>query len=533
MAAKLIALGDEARRGMADGMNVLADTVRVTLGPRGRNVVLGAPWGVPTITNDGAAIASHIELADPVERLGADLVKEAARRTDELAGDGTTTATVLAQALITRGLRNLAAGADPLALKRGIDAAVVAVCEALGRQARDVETREQIAATASISAGDTAVGALIADAMDKVGKDGVITVEDGATLDMALELTEGLRLDRGYLSPYFITDPDRMEAVLDKPSILAVEGPISALADLLPLLEQVIESGRPLLVVADDVDGEALATLVVNAVRGRLRSVAVKAPGFGDRRSALLGDLAAVTGAQLISDKVGLDLAGARLDGLGSARRVVVTKDDTTIVDGGGTTDQIDARVRQLRAEIRDSDSDYDREHLQERLARLAGGVAVITVGAVTEVELTERKHRIEDAVRNARAAVEEGLLPGGGVALLNAATAVDTLALTGDEATGAALVRAALAAPLRQIAANAGLEGSVVVERVGALPAGHGLDASTGGYGDMVEAGIVEPTKVTRAALRNAASVAGLFLTTEVLVADLPPGGARPGRRA
>jgi chaperonin GroEL len=525
MVAKLIAYGDEARRGMADGMNILADTVKVTLGPRGRNVVLGAPRGVPTITNDGGAVASRIELADPLERVGADLVKEAARQTDEVAGDGATTAILLAQALIASGLRNLAAGADPLALRRGVDAAVASVCEVLGRQARPVETREQIAATASICAGDTAVGALVAEAMDKVGKEGVITVEDGTALDLALEFTEGMRLDRGYLSPYFITDPDRMECVLDKPHVLVVDGAVSTLTDLLPLLELVVESGRPLLVVADDVDGEALATLLVNTVRGRLPSVAVKAPGFGDRRAALLGDLAVVTGSQLVSDRVGLDLANARLDVLGSARRVVVTTDDTTVIDGGGTPDQIDARVRQLRAEIRDTDTGYDREQLQQRLARLVGGVAVITVGAATEVELTERRHRVQDAVGNAKAAVEQGLLPGGGVALLNAAdTAFDTLDLTGDEATGAALVRAALAAPLRQIAANAGLEGSVVVERVGALPAGHGLDAQTGTYGDMVAAGIVDPAKVTRSALRDAASVAGLFLTTEVLITELPP---------
>jgi chaperonin GroEL len=520
--AKLIVFGEEARRGLERGMNALADTVKVTLGPKGRNVVLGTQWGVPTITNDGVSIASEISLDDPHERLGAELVKEVAKKTDEVAGDGTTTATVLAQALVHEGLRNVAAGANPIALRRGIERAVAAVTEHLGHQARDVETREQIAATASISAADPAIGEMIAEAMDKVGKDGVITVEEGSTFGLELELTDGMRFDKGYISPYFVTDIERMETVLDDPYLLLVASRISNPDDLLPILDKVMGVGGSLVVIADDVEGQALATLVVNKVRGTFTSVAVKAPGFGDRRTAMLADLAVLTGGQVVSETVGTTVDGVELEALGRARRVVVTRDQTTVVDGRGDVDEIAGRVAQIRAEIDNSDSDYDREKLRERLAKMAGGVAVIAVGAATEVELKERKHRIEDAVRNARAAVEEGLLPGGGVALANAAdTAFDKLDLTGDEATGAAIVRRALTAPLRQIAINAGLEGGVVVEEVASRPVGHGLDAATGKYVDMIAAGIVEPAKVTRSALQNAASIAALFLTTEVLVAD------------
>jgi chaperonin GroEL len=522
--AKLIAFGEDARRGLERGMNVLADTVKVTLGPKGRNVVLGTTWGAPTITNDGVSIAKEIELDDPYEKLGAELVKEVAKKTDDVAGDGTTTATVLAQALVREGLRNVAAGANPIALKRGIEQAVAAVTEALGKQAQDVETKEQIAATASISAADATVGELIAEAMDKVGKEGVITVEESNTFGLELELTEGMRFDKGYISPYFVTDTERMEAVLDDPYLLIVENKISNLNDLLPILEKVMQSGKPLAILAEDVEGEGLATLVVNNIRGTFKSVAVKAPGFGDRRKAMLQDIAILTGSQVISQTAGLTLESVTLDMLGRVRKVVVTKDETTIVDGAGDSDQIAGRVNQIRAEIEKSDSDYDREKLQERLAKLAGGVAVIKVGAATEVELKERKHRIEDAVRNAKAAIEEGLLPGGGVALANAAVnAFDKLDLTGDEATGANIVRVALTAPLKQIASNAGLEGAVVAEKVNSLPPGHGLDAVTGEYVDMFGAGIVEPAKVTRSALQNAASIAALFLTTEVLVADKP----------
>jgi chaperonin GroEL len=520
--AKLIVFGEEARRGLERGMNTLADTVKVTLGPKGRNVVLGTQWGVPTITNDGVSIAKEIELDDPYEKLGAELVKEVAKKTEDVAGDGTTTATVLAQALVREGLRNVAAGAGPIALKRGIEQAVAAVVEALASQAHDVETREQIAATATISAGDATIGELIAEAMDKVGKEGVITVEESNTFGLELELTEGMRFDKGYISPYFVTDTERMEAVLDDPYILIAQDRISHLTDLLPILEKVAAAGKPLAIVAEDVEGEALATLIVNKVRGTVSVVAIKAPGFGDRRKAMLADLAALTGAQLISAEVGLTLSKAELDMLGRARTIAVTKDDTTIVDGAGDTEQIAGRANQIRAEIDKSDSDYDREKLQERLAKLTGGVAVIKIGAATEVELKEHKHRIEDAVRNAKAAIEEGLLAGGGVALANAAaSAFDKLDLTGDEATGANIVRLALTAPLKQIAANAGLDGSVVAEKVSSLPPGHGLNAATGQYVDMIAAGIVEPAKVTRSALQNAASVAALFLTTEVLIAD------------
>jgi chaperonin GroEL len=522
--AKMIAFDEEARRALERGMNILADAVKVTLGPRGRNVVLDKKWGSPTITNDGVSIAKEIELEDPYENIGAALVKEVAKKTDDVAGDGTTTATVLAQALVKEGLRNVAAGANPMALKRGIEKAVAAVSETLLRTAEDVETKEQIAATASISAADTSIGALIAEALDKVGKEGVITVEESNTFGLELELTEGMRFDKGYISPYFVTDAERMEAVLDDPYVLIVESKISNVQDLLPLLEKVMQTGKPLAIIAEDVEGEALATLVVNKIRGTFTSLAVKAPAFGDRRKAMLGDLAILTGAQVISATLGLTLENAGLDLLGHARRIVVSKDETTIIEGAGDPDQIQGRVNQIRIEIEKSDSDYDREKLQERLAKLAGGVAVIKVGAATEVELKERKHRIEDAVRNAKAAVEEGLLAGGGVALANAAgTAFEKLDLTGDEATGANIVKVALSAPLKQIAINAGLEGGVVAEKVATLPAGHGLNAETGDYVDMFAAGIVEPAKVTRSALQNAASIAALFLTTEAVVADKP----------
>ncbi|MGN9910821.1 chaperonin GroEL [Phytohabitans sp. LJ34] len=534
--AKIIAFDEEARRGLERGMNTLADAVKVTLGPKGRNVVLEKKWGAPTITNDGVSIAKEIELEDPYEKIGAELVKEVAKKTDDVAGDGTTTATVLAQALVREGLRNVAAGANPMALKRGIEAAVANVAEELAKLAKDVETKEQIASTASISAGDATVGEIIAEAMDKVGKEGVITVEESNTFGLELELTEGMRFDKGYISPYFWTDAERMEAVLDDPYILIVNSKISSVKDLLPILEKVMQSGKPLAIIAEDVEGEALATLVVNKVRGTFKSVAVKAPGFGDRRKAMLTDIGILTGGQVISEEVGLKLDAASLDLLGRARKVVVTKDETTIVDGAGDADQIQGRVNQIRAEIEKSDSDYDREKLQERLAKLAGGVAVIKVGAATEVELKERKHRIEDAVRNAKAAVEEGIVPGGGVALVQAGkSAFDKLDLVGDEATGATIVKIALDAPLRQIAVNAGLEGGVVVEKVRNLDTNHGLNAATGEYVDLLAAGIIDPAKVTRSALQNAASIAALFLTTEAVVADKPekekaPAGAPGG---
>ena len=522
--AKTISFNEEARRGLERGMNTLADAVKVTLGPKGRNVVLEKKWGAPTITNDGVSIAKEIELEDPYEKIGAELVKEVAKKTDDVAGDGTTTATVLAQALVREGLRNVAAGANPIALKKGIDKAVTAVTDQLLADAKDVETKEQIAATASISAADPAIGALIADALDKVGKEGVITVEESNTFGLELELTEGMRFDKGYISPYFVTDAERQEAELDDPYVLIVNSKISAIRDLLPLLEKVTQSGKPLVIISEDVDGEALATLVVNKIRGIFKSVAVKAPGFGDRRKAMLADIAILTGGQVISEEVGLKLENAGLDLLGRARRVVVTKDETTIVEGAGDADQIAGRVGQIRSEIERSDSDYDREKLQERLAKLAGGVAVIKAGAATEVELKERKHRIEDAVRNAKAAVEEGIVAGGGVALIQAGnTVLDGLDLTGDEATGANIVRVAIQAPLKQIAVNAGLEGGVVAEKVRSLEVGHGLDAATGEYVDLIAKGIIDPAKVTRSALQNAASIAGLFLTTEAVVADKP----------
>ena len=522
--AKLIAYDEEARRGLERGMNKLADAVKVTLGPKGRNVVLEKSWGAPTITNDGVSIAKEIELDDPYENIGAELVKEVAKKTDDVAGDGTTTATVLAQALVKEGLRNVAAGANPIALKRGIDKATAAVSETLLKQAVEIETKEQIANTAAISAGDKAIGELIAEALDKVGKEGVITVEDSNTMGLELELTEGMRFDKGYISPYFVTDAERQEAVLEDPYILLTNSKISNVKDLLPLLEKVIQAGKPLFIVAEDVEGEALAVLVVNKLRGSFKSVAVKAPGFGDRRKAMLEDMAILTGGQVISEEVGLKLETAGLEHLGQARKVVVTKDETTIVEGAGDAERISARVKQIRAEIENSDSDYDREKLQERLAKLAGGVAVIKAGAATEVELKERKHRIEDAVRNAKAAVEEGIVAGGGVALLQAGK--DTFAsleLEGDEATGANIVKVAVEAPLKQIALNAGLEGGVVAEKVKGLPVGEGLNAATGEYENLLNAGIIDPVKVTRSALQNAASIAGLFLTTEAVVADKP----------
>ncbi|MEU8655897.1 chaperonin GroEL [Actinoplanes philippinensis] len=534
--AKIIAFDEEARRGLESGMNQLADAVKVTLGPKGRNVVLEKKWGAPTITNDGVSIAKEIELEGTFEKIGAELVKEVAKKTDDVAGDGTTTATVLAQALVREGLRNVAAGANPMALKRGIEAAVASVSEELSKLAKDVETKEQIASTASISAADTTVGEKVAEAMDKVGKEGVITVEESNTFGLELELTEGMRFDKGFISAYFMTDAERMEAVFDDPYILIANSKISAVKDLLPILEKVMQGGKPLVIIAEDVEGEALATLVVNKVRGTFKSVAVKAPGFGDRRKAMLEDIAILTGGAVISEEVGLKLDAADLSLLGQARKVVITKDETTIVDGAGNAEQIQGRVNQIRAEIERSDSDYDREKLQERLAKLAGGVAVIKVGAATEVELKERKHRIEDAVRNAKAAVEEGIVPGGGVALVQAGKfAFEKLDLSGDEATGANIVKVALDAPLRQIAVNAGLEGGVVVEKVRNLEAGWGLNAANGEYVDLLAAGIIDPAKVTRSALQNAASIAALFLTTEAVVADKPektpaPAGAPGG---
>ena len=527
--AKIIAFDEEARRGLERGLNALADAVKVTLGPKGRNVVLEKKWGAPTITNDGVSIAKEIELEDPYEKIGAELVKEVAKKTDDVAGDGTTTATVLAQALVREGLRNVAAGANPLGLKRGIEKAVDAVTEHLLKAAKEVETKEQIAATAGISAGDPAIGELIAEAMDKVGKEGVITVEESNTFGLQLELTEGMRFDKGFISGYFATDAERQEAVLEDAYVLLVSGKISTVKDLLPLLEKVIQSGKPLLIIAEDVEGEALSTLVVNKIRGTFKSVAVKAPGFGDRRKAMLQDMAILTGGQVVSEEVGLSLETADVSLLGKARKVVVTKDETTIVEGAGDSDAIAGRVSQIRAEIENSDSDYDREKLQERLAKLAGGVAVIKAGAATEVELKERKHRIEDAVRNAKAAVEEGIVAGGGVALLQSAPSLEELKLTGDEATGANIVRVALSAPLKQIAFNGGLEPGVVAEKVTNSPAGTGLNAATGEYEDLLKAGVADPVKVTRSALQNAASIAALFLTTEAVVADKPEKAAAP----
>ena len=529
--AKMIAFNEEARRGLERGMNVLADAVKVTLGPRGRNVVLEKKWGAPTITNDGVSIAKEIELDDPWEKIGAELVKEVAKKTDDVAGDGTTTATVLAQALVREGLRNVAAGSNPMALKRGIEKAVTAIVAELAAMSKNVDTKEQIAATATISAADATIGEMIAEAMDKVGKEGVITVEESNTFGLELELTEGMRFDKGYVSPYFVTDTDRMEAVLEDAYILITSSKIGNIKELVPILEKVMQSGKPLAILAEDIEGEALATLVVNKIKGTFKSAAVKAPGFGDRRKAMLQDIAILTGATVISEEVGLKLETAGLELLGRARKVVVSKEETTIIEGLGDEAQLKGRVTQIRTEIENSDSDYDKEKLQERLAKLAGGVAVIKAGAATEVELKERKHRIEDAVRNAKAAVEEGIVAGGGVALLQAATAAfKKLKLEGDEATGAKIVELSIEAPLKQIAVNAGLEGGVVVEKVRNLEAGFGLNAASGEYVDMIKAGIIDPAKVTRSALQNAASIAALFITTEAVITDKPePKGANP----
>ena len=540
MGAKIISFDEEARRALERGMDKLANAVKITLGPKGRNVLLEKKWGAPTITNDGVSIAKEIELEDPEEKIGAELVKEVAKKTDDVAGDGTTTATVLAQAMVKEGLRNVAAGANPMSLKKGIELAVDSAVEAIRNQAKEVDSKDDIAHVAAISAADPEIGEQIAEAMDKVGKDGVITVEESQTFGMELELVEGMRFDKGFISPYFVTDPERMEAVLEEPYILLANSKISAVKDLLPILEKVMQTGKSLVIIAEDVEGEALATLVVNKIRGTFRSAAVKAPGFGDRRKAMLQDIAILAGGQVISEEIGLKLENVKLDMLGTARKVVVTKDDTTIVEGGGSADEIKGRINQIKAEIDKTDSDYDREKLQERLAKLAGGVAVIRVGAATEVELKEKKHRIEDAVQTTKAAVEEGLVAGGGVALLTAQSTLDKVDLEGDEATGAAIVRRSLEEPIKQIAHNAGLEGGVVIEKVRneSKNGGYGLNAATGEYGDMFKAGIVDAAKVTRSALQNAASIAALFLTTEAIVAEKPekekmpamPGGGGMG---
>ncbi|HSK28011.1 MAG TPA: chaperonin GroEL [Jiangellales bacterium] len=521
---KILEFDESARRRLERGVDALADTVKVTLGPRGRNVVIDKKFGSPTITNDGVTIAREIELEDPYENLGAQLAKEIATKTNDVAGDGTTTATVLGQSMVHLGLRAVAAGAAPLAVKRGIDAAVEAVNSRLLESARPVDDKDEVAAVASVSAQDRTIGTLIAEAFDKVGKDGVITVEESQTFGTELEFTEGMQFDKGYISPYMVTDPERMEAVVEDAFVLLNQGKISAVSDLLPLLEKVVQAGKPLLVVAEDVDGEALSTLVVNKIRGTFTGVAVKAPGFGDRRKAMLQDMAVLTGAQVVSPEVGLKLDQVGLEVLGRARRIVVTKDDTTIIDGAGEASEVDARVAQLKAEIERTDSDWDREKLQERLAKLAGGVCVIRVGAATEVELKERKHRIEDAISATRAAIEEGIVAGGGTALIHAGEVlVDDLGLTGDERTGVGVVRKALAEPLRWIAENGGDNGYVVVARVAEMPLGEGLDAATGEYGDLIGAGVLDPVKVTRSALQNAASIAGMLLTTEVLVVERP----------
>ncbi len=536
MAAKIISFDEDARRALERGMDQLANAVKITLGPKGRNVVLEKKWGAPTITNDGVSIAKEIELDDPEEKIGAELVKEVAKKTDDVAGDGTTTATVLAQAIVKEGLRNVAAGANPMSLKRGIERATELSVEAIKNQSKEVDDKAQIANVGAISAADPQIGETIAEAVDKVGKDGVITVEESNTFGMELDFVEGMRFDKGYISPYFVTDSERMEAVLEDPYILIANSKISAVKDLLPVLEKVMQAGKPVLVLAEDVEGEALATLVVNKIRGTFRSASVKAPGFGDRRKAMLQDIAVLTGATVVSEEVGLKLENATLDLLGTARKVIVTKDETTIVEGAGKDEDVQGRINQIKSEIEKTDSDYDREKLQERLAKLSGGVAVIKVGAATEVELKEKKHRIEDAVQSTKAAVEEGIVPGGGVALLNAQAALDKVDLEGDEATGANIVRRALEEPIKQIAVNAGLEGGVIVEKVRALDPGYGLNAATGEYGDMLAFGVIDPTKVTRSALQNAASIAALFLTTEAIVAERPekapamPAGGMPG---
>ena len=532
--SKIIAFDEEARRGLENGMNKLADAVRVTLGPKGRNVVLDKKWGAPTITNDGVSIAKEIDLEDPYERIGAELVKEVAKKTDDVAGDGTTTATVLAWSMVHEGLRNVAAGANPMSLKRGIEAALEAAVASIRSLAKEVDSKSQIAQVASISSADEEIGRMISEAIDKVGKDGVITVEESQTFGMEMDLVEGMRFDKGYISPYFVTDTDRMEAVIEDAYILLVGGKISAVRDLLPLLEKVMQGGRQLVIIAEDIEGEALATLVVNKIRGTFKSVSVKAPGFGDRRKAMLQDIAILTGGQVISEEVGLKLENTTLELLGRAKKVVVTKDETTIIEGAGEDSDIKGRISQIKAEIENTDSDYDREKLQERLAKLSGGVAVLKVGAATEVELKEKKHRIEDAVSTTKAAIEEGVVPGGGVALLRSQDAVNKVAesLKGDEATGARLVAKSLEAPLKQIAENAGMEGGVVVEKVRNMKGSEGLNAATGEYEDLVKLGVIDAAKVTRSALQNAGSIAALFLTTEAVIADKPeesspmPGG-------
>ena len=520
--AKILKFSEEARRGLEAGVNQLADAVKVTLGPKGRNVVLEKSFGAPTITNDGVSIAREVELEDPFENMGAQLVKEVATKTNDVAGDGTTTATVLAQAMVHEGLRNVAAGANPMSLKKGIEAAVDAAVEAIGEMSEDVSSdKGKIASVAGISSADPAIGEILAEAFDKVGKDGVISVEESNTFGVDLEFTEGMQFDKGFLSPYFVTDPDRQEAILDEPYILYVNGKISSVQELVPLLEKVMQGGKPLLIIAEDVEGEALATLVVNKIRGTFTSVGVKAPGFGERRKAMLQDLAILTGGQVISEEVGLKLENTSIDLLGQARKVIITKDETTIVEGAGDSSDVEGRVAQIKREIDDTDSDWDREKLQERLAKLAGGVAVIQVGAATEVELKEKKHRIEDAVSATRAAIEEGIVPGGGTALIRSRKAIKELSLEGDEATGANLVYRALDAPTRQIAQNAGHEGAVVVQQVDTAGGNNGFNAVTGEYEDLVAAGVIDPAKVTRAALQNAASIAALLLTTETLITD------------
>ncbi|MBU97888.1 MAG: chaperonin GroEL [Acidimicrobiaceae bacterium] len=525
--AKIISFDEEARRGLEAGMNTLADAVRVTLGPKGRNVVLDKKWGAPTITNDGVSIAKEIDLEDPYERIGAELVKEVAKKTDDVAGDGTTTATVLAWTMVREGLRNVAAGANPMSLKKGIEAGVSAAVDSIRGQAQDVSSdKDQIANVAAISAADYDIGSKISEAIDKVGKDGVITVEESQTFGMDMDFVEGMRFDKGYISPYFVTDPDRMETVLENPYILLVSSKITAVRDIVPLLEKVMQSGKPLLIIAEDIEGEALATLVVNKIRGTFTSASVKAPGFGDRRKAMLQDMAILTGGQVISEEVGLKLDSATLDLLGEARKVVVSKDETTIIEGSGTREDVDGRIAQIKAEIENTDSDYDREKLQERLAKLSGGVAILKVGAATEVELKEKKHRIEDAVSTTKAAIEEGVVAGGGVTLLRAQKAVQEIVETldnPDESTGARLVAKSLEGPLHQIAINAGLEGGVIVEKVRNLDGANGLNAATGEYEDLIEAGIIDAAKVTRSALQNAGSIAALFLTTEAVIADAP----------
>jgi chaperonin GroEL len=532
--AKMISFDDEARRSLESGMNQLADAVRVTLGPKGRNVVLDKKWGAPTITNDGVSIAKDIELEDPIERIGAELVKEVAKKTDDVAGDGTTTATVLAWSMVHEGMKNVAAGANPMSLKKGIEAGVVAAVEAIEGMAISVtESKEQIAQVAAISAADHEIGNLISEAIEKVGKDGVITVEESQTFGLEMDLVEGMRFDKGYISPYFVTDPDRQETVLDEPYLLFVQGKIAAVRDVVPLLEKVMQAGKPMAIIAEDVEGEALATIVVNKIRGTFKSVAVKAPGFGDRRKAMLQDMAILTGGQVISEDVGLKLENTTLDLLGTARRIIVTKDETTIIEGGGDEADVAGRIEQIKNEIDNTDSDYDREKLQERLAKLAGGVAVLKVGAATEVELKEKKHRIEDAVSTTKAAIESGVVAGGGVTLLRAQAAVDALAssLEGDVATGANIVGRSLEGPLKQIAENAGLEGGVAVSRVRALSGSEGLNAASGDYEDLVDAGVIDAAKVTISALQNAASIAALFITTEVVICEKPSegGGGMP----